>query len=149
MDRASLLTLVLLLAGCRTHPLEDGTFTFAETGTPLRDDCALAGQGVLGTGSLTTTGHLLRLLLDRPPGTLTGTYRYNLEEMVLDGTVTSYTTQVRGVSCLVEQALLHTETVTEDAEHFTGTMQLTYDSRLPDTCSCQYWYTYRATRTGP
>lgn len=147
MARSSLF-LLLLLAACRIHPLEDGTFAFAETGSPLRDDCALAGQGVLGSGRLTTNGHLLGLELDRPPGTLTGTYRYNLEEMVLDGAVANLTTPVRGVQCLVERALLHTETSTEDATHFTGTFQLTYDSRLPDTCSCQYWFTYRATRTG-
>jgi hypothetical protein len=135
-----------VLAACRIHPLEDGTFTFAETGAPLRDDCGLQGQGVLGTGSLTTNGHLLRLELERPPGTLTGTYRYNLEEMVLDGAVANYSTSVRGVPCLVENVLLHTETSPEDATHFTGTFQLTYDSRRPETCSCQYWFTYRASR---
>ena len=60
MARISLF-LLLLLAACRIHPLEDGTFAFAETGSPLRDDCALAGQGVLGSGRLTTNGHLLGL----------------------------------------------------------------------------------------
>jgi len=146
--RASLLAL-LLLAACRVHPLEDGTFRFAETGTPLRDDCGLAGQGVLGTGALVSTGHLVHLALSTPPGTLEGTYRYNLEQLVLDGTVASYQTTVRGVACLVETATLHAETSTVDATHFTGTWQLTYDSRRPETCSCQYWFTALATWTGP
>lgn len=146
--RLPLLSLLLVLAGCRTHPLEDGTFSFAETGS-LRDDCGLAGQGVLGTGALVTQGHLLTLALSKPPGTLNGTYRYNLEQMVLDGTVSNYETTVRGAACLALEVTVHTETQTVDAEHFTGTMQLTYDSRVPDTCSCQYWFTYTATRTGP
>jgi hypothetical protein len=148
MARVTLLALALL-AGCRTHPLEDGTFTFAETGSPLRDDCGLAGQGVLGEGTLDTTGHLVTMALTRPPGTLSGTYRYNLEELLLDGQFVSYTTPVRGVDCLVQTAALHLETTTEDAAHFTGLGQLTYTSTRPEVCSCQYWFTFRATRVGP
>jgi hypothetical protein len=146
--RASLL-LLLVLAGCRTHPLDDGTFGFVETGTPLRDDCGLQGQGVLGTGALTTTGHLVTLAMTRPPGALAGSYRYNLEQMILDGAFFNYQTQVRGLGCLVEDAALHLETTTLDATRFTGLAQLTYTSRQPDTCSCQYWFAFEATRTGP
>jgi hypothetical protein len=146
--RASLLLLVVL-AGCRVHPLDDGTFGFAETGTPLRDDCGLQGQGVLGTGALSSAGHLVTLALTRPPGALSGSYRYNLEQMILDGSFLNYRTPVRGLDCLVEDAALHLETTTVDAAHFSGLGQLTYTSRQPDTCSCQYWFSFEATRTGP
>jgi hypothetical protein len=146
--RASLLLLVVVLAGCREHTLDDGTYAFTETGA-LRDDCGLAGQGVLGTGTLATAGHQVTLALTRPPGTLTGTYRYNLEQMVLDGSVANYEATVRGQACLETTVTVHTETQTVDPTHFNGTLALTYDSRLPETCSCQYWFTYQAARTGP
>jgi hypothetical protein len=149
VTRASLLA-VLVLTACRVHELDDGTYVLAETvGAPLRDDCGLAGTGVLGSATLATSGHLVTLGLSRPPGTLTGTYRYNLEQMVLDGQVSNSEVLVRGQTCRVETMTLHTETQTLDATHFLGTMALSYDARLPDPCACQFWFTYLATRTGP
>jgi hypothetical protein len=138
---------VLLLAACgRSHTLADSTYTFTETGV-LRDDCGLAGQGVLGSGALITTGDLANLTLSKPAGKLVGLYRYALEEMVLDGTFTNQQALVRGQTCLIDTVSIHLTTTTVDAAHFTGTVAIDYDTSLqPETCTCRFWFTVSGAR---
>ncbi len=133
---------LMLAAGCgRSHTLADGTYAFTETSV-LRDDCGLAGQGVLGTGTLVTTGDLANLTLSKPAGKLVGLYRYALEELMLDGTFANQQAVVNGQTCLIDTVSLHLTTTTIDSGHFTATVAVNYDTSLqPQSCTCRFWFT--------
>jgi hypothetical protein len=142
-----LLVLVVLftgLEGCRVHELSDGEYAFAVS-TVLRDECGLAGQSVLGAATLVSTGNVVNLTFAQPDVRLAGIYKDGVEQMVLDGALTNYETTVKGQTCLLDSLGLHTDTVTVDPTSFTGTMAMTYDTRVPDSCVCKFWFEYRAT----
>lgn len=144
--RCALLLVVLFtcLEGCRVHELADGDYSFAVTSV-LRDECGLAAQTVLGTATLVSTGNVVNLTFTKPDVRLAGIYKDGVEQMVLDGALTNYETTVRGQTCLLDSLGLHTDTVTVDPKAFTGTMALSYDARVPDSCVCKFWFEYRAT----
>lgn len=133
-----------LTSACgRVHPLTDGDYLFSVTRV-IRDDCELAAQPeLLGTGTLVTTGHQVSLTLARPEAQLVGTYRSDLEEMVLDGTIANPQAVVRGRECLLNVISLHLDTVTLDPKNFKGTMAITYDGQ-PDECVCKFWFDFTA-----
>lgn len=147
MRRLELWVLLALVGlGCgRVHPLNDGDYTFTVTRV-IRDDCGLANDPILGVGTLLTTGHQVGLTLTKPEAQLVGTYRKDVEEMVLDGTIANFQTVVRGQECLLDVVTLHLDTVTVDATDFRGTMSITYDARQPDACVCKFWFDFTAAR---
>lgn len=136
------------LTGCRIHTLQDGAYDFTLTET-LRDDCGLASQaGVLTRGTLLTSGHVVRLNYQYLSAELAGTYRYGLEEMTLDGTVTNARTTLRGQDCQVDQVAIGLDSRTVNAGRFTGTLNFTFQSRTSDACTCRFFVRYDATRAG-
>lgn len=139
------LSAVLLLSGCRVHTLDDGVYAFV-TGEILRDDCGLAGTGVLGTATLRTEGNLVTLSLGQPDLRLVGTYRFSTEEMTLDGTLSNYPATLRGRECLVDTVNFHVDTVTTSNTSFTGAMSINYEARQPDECVCRFWFKFTANR---
>jgi hypothetical protein len=144
--RLFLVLLSLVLSGCRSHTLEDGPYAFTATET-LRDDCGVAGVfTILQTGTLTTTGNLVKLAFTSDKPNLEGTYKFQLEEMVLDGVIANYTLPIRGKSCLLDTVSLHMETKTIDPANFTGTNSVTFQSLAFPECNCKYWYNFSATR---
>lgn len=145
VSRSRWILLLIVFAGCRMHTLEDGAFTLTPTET-LRDDCGLAGSFGTLQGTLRTEGHLVELALAQPDLRLVGTYRYGVEEMVMDGTVSNLNTTLNGRACLVESVAYHLETETDSPAAFTGSMSIQYDTRQDDGCSCRYWFRFRAQR---
>jgi len=145
--RLPLLALVAFaLAGCRQHTLEDGAYDFTTTGV-LRDDCAVDGTlTILDRGTLTTTGNLVKIAFTSSKPNLEGTYKFQLEEMVLDGVIANYTVPIRGKDCLPDTLSLHMETKTVDPANFTGTTSITFQSLTFPECNCKYWYNFSATR---
>jgi hypothetical protein len=145
--RAVLLTVVLgLSSACRVHPLNDGDYAFT-VGRVIRDDCNLAAQpNLIGKGTLATQGNQVNLSLTSPTAELVGTYRSNVEQMVLDGTIANFQTVVRSQECLVDVVSLHLDTETVDATHFKGAMSVEYDARTPDTCVCKFWFDFTAAK---
>lgn len=136
---------VLVLSGCRVHTLDDGPYAFVTTEV-LRDDCALDGTGVVGLATLRTEGNLVTLTLAKPELRLVGTYRFSVEEMTLDGTLSNYPAVLRGRECLLDTVNLHVDTVTTSPTGFTGSMSINYEARQPDECVCKYWFKFTATR---
>ncbi len=136
---------VLVLSGCRVHTLDDGAYAFLPTEI-LRDDCALDGTGAIGTATLRTEGNLVTLSLAKPELRLVGTYRFSVEEMTLDGTLTNFEAVLRGRDCLLDTVNLHVDTVTTSASTFSGSMSINYEARQPDECVCKYWFKFDATR---
>ena len=146
MKNFCLTGLLLLLAGCRVHTLEDGPYTFT-LGEVLRDDCGLASTGgVLTTGTLRTEGNLVSLNLAQPNLRLVGTYRFSLEEMTLDGTLSNFQTTLRGQACLLDTVALHLDTTTLSPTAFEGSMSISYEARTPDACVCKFWFKFSAQR---
>jgi hypothetical protein len=141
----SLCMLLLLAAGCRIHELEDGEFTITPTEI-LRDECGLATQDVLGRATLRTEGNLVTLTLAKPALRLVGTYRFGLEEMTMDGTLSNFSTVLRGRECLLDTVNFHVDTVTTSPRTFSGAMSINYEARQPDECVCRYWFKYDAAR---
>ena len=137
-------SVVLLLSACRVHTLEDGPYAFVPTEI-LRDDCALAGQGVIGAATLRTEGNLVNLTLAKPELRLVGTYRFSVEEMTLDGTLTNFQAVLRGRECLLDTVNFHVDTVTSSPTSFSGSMSINYEARQPDECVCKYWFKFDAT----
>jgi hypothetical protein len=144
--RLFLVLAALGLSGCRSHTLEDGAYAFTSTAV-LRDDCGVAGAfTVLDRGTLTTTGNLVKLAFTSDKPNLEGTYKFNLEEMVLDGVIANYTLPIRGKDCLLDTVSLHMETKTVDPANFTGITAITFQSLVFPECNCKYWYEFSATR---
>lgn len=137
--------LLLLTSGCRVHPLDDGVYSLVP-GEILRDDCGLADAGVLGTATLRTEGNEVSLSLSRPELRLVGIYRYSVEEMTLDGTLTNYSAVLRGRDCLLDTVDFHVDTVTTNASSFTGALSINYNARQPDECACKFWFKFAAQR---
>lgn len=137
--------LLLLTPSCRVHPLDDGVYDIT-VGEILRDDCALATAGVLGAATLRTEGNQVTLALARPELSLVGTYRFSVEEMTLDGTLSNYSAVLRGRECLLDTVNFHVDTLTTSASSFTGAMSINYDARQPDECVCKFWFKFAAQR---
>jgi hypothetical protein len=131
--------LSLLASGCRIHTLDDGLYALAQTEI-LRDDCGLADAGVLGPATLRTEGNEVSLTLTKPELRLVGIYRYSVEEMTLDGTLTNSSTVLAGRECLLDTVDFHLDTVTTNASSFTGAMSINYNARQPDQCTCKFWF---------
>lgn len=131
--------LLLVVSGCREHVLADGAYALTATQT-LRDDCGLAGTDLLGDGTLRTEGHVAYLTLAKPGLTLMGSYRYGVEEMVLDGTLMNHPASLGGRECLLDVVSYHLETETAGPSAFTGAMSIHFQARQADACSCQYWF---------
>jgi hypothetical protein len=146
VKRASSLFLVpLLLAGCRLHTLEDGEYGITPTEI-IRDDCGLTGQDLLGPATLRTEGNLVTLTLAKPSLRLVGTYRFSTEEMTMDGSISNFSTALRGRECLLDNVQFHVDTSTTSARSFTGQMSISFEARQPDECVCKYWFQFDATR---
>jgi hypothetical protein len=138
--------LAVTLGGCRSHTLEDGEYTFTTTEV-LRDDCGAHGAfTVLERGTLVTTGNLVKFAFTSGKPDLQGTYKFQLEELVLDGVVANYRFNLRGQDCLLDTVSLHMETQTVDATRFTGTTRVVFQSLAFPDCNCQYWYGFTATK---
>jgi hypothetical protein len=135
-----LLCVALALGGCREHTLDDGPYAFT-LGEVLRDDCALATSGgLVAGGTLRTEGHQVSFALDSPDLRLVGTYRYALEEMTLDGSLSNEQRVLRGRECLVDVVTYHLDTVTTSPTAFTGAMSVNFEARQPDECTCRFWF---------
>lgn len=129
---------LFLLTGCRAHPLEDGTYALVSTRT-LRDDCGLARPDFLGVAALRTEGHLAYLTLEAPALVLIGSYRYGVEQLVLDGSLSNHAATLGGRECLLDLVSYHLETETTGPTAFTGAMSIDFQARQPDACACKYW----------
>ena len=75
-----------------------------------------------------------------------GTYRFSVEEMTLDGTLSNYEAVLRNRTCLLDTVNFHVDTLTTSATSFTGAMSINYEARQPDECVCKYWFKFIATR---
>jgi hypothetical protein len=100
----------------------------------------LADAGVLGPATLRTEGNEVSLTLTKPELRLVGIYRYSVEEMTLDGTLTNSSTVLAGRECLLDTVDFHLDTVTTNASSFTGAMSINYNARQPDQCTCKFWF---------
>ena len=127
------------------HTLENGEYLLVPTET-LRDDCGLAGEDVLGPATLRTEGNLVTLNLSRPGLRLVGTYRFSLEEMTMDGTLSNTPFVLRGQECLLDSVSYHLDTQTSSPTTFSGAMSISYEARSPDACACKYWFKFDARR---
>ncbi|MCC6332581.1 MAG: hypothetical protein IT380_01175 [Myxococcales bacterium] len=135
-----------LLAGCRTHTLEDGEYAFT-TSEVLRDDCGAAGTfTVLDRGALLTTGNLVKFAFTSGKPDLQGTYEFQREALVMDGVIANYRLPLRGKDCLLDTVSLHMETETVDSRNFTGTSSVTFQSLVFPECNCKYWYSFTAAK---
>ena len=143
--KSSWLLLLMLTAGCRVHTLEDGVYVITP-GEILRDDCGLASADVLGTATLRTEGNEVSLTLSRPELRLVGIYRFSVEEMTLDGTISNFPAVLRGRECLLDTVNFHVDTLTSSPTSFSGAMSINYDARVPDECVCKFWFKYTAQR---
>lgn len=138
-------SVVFLLSGCRVHTLEDGVYELVPSEI-LRDDCGLSNEDVLGPATLRTEGNLVTLSLARPGLRLVGTYRFSLEEMTMDGTLSNTPFVLRGRECLLDSVSYHVDTRTSSPTTFSGAMSISYDARSPGECVCQYWFKFDARR---
>ena len=145
LSRSFSALLLIVTAGCRIHDLQDGKYALTPTEI-LRDDCSLAQQGILGTALLRTEGNLVTLTLSQPDLRLVGTYRFSTEEMTLDGTLSNFSTQIRGRECLLDTVNFHVDTFTNGPTTFHGAMSINYEARQPDECVCKYWFKFDAQR---
>jgi hypothetical protein len=141
----SLLLVAVLFSGCRTHTLEDGDFVITPSEI-IRDDCGLAGMDLLGTATLRTEGNLVYLTLAKPALRLVGTYRFSTEEMTMDGSISNFSTSLRGRECLLDNVQFHVDTNTTSATTFAGQMSINYEARQPDECVCKFWFKFNASR---
>jgi hypothetical protein len=138
--------LLLLTAGCRVHTLEDAPYTFT-LGEVLRDDCGLATTGgVVPGGTLRTEGNQVSLALRSPDLRLVGMYLDSDERFTMDGSLSNYTTVLRGQECLLDTVAFHLDATDTSATTFDGTMSINYAARAADRCVCQFWFKFSATR---
>ncbi|MFO0596562.1 MAG: hypothetical protein U0228_14695 [Myxococcaceae bacterium] len=135
--------LALALVGCRAHTLDDGPYAVT-VDQVLRDDCGLAGTEVIGTATLVTQGHQVALTLAKPDLTMLGTYKYGLEQITLDGSLSNQREVLAGRECLLDLVTLHADTVTTDPTHFTGSMSIAYETKQADACTCRFWFNFKA-----
>lgn len=138
-------SVLLLLGGCRVHTLEDGEYVLVPSEI-LRDDCGLASEDLLGAATLRTEGNLVTLNLARPGLRLVGTYRFSLEEMTMDGTLSNTPFVLRGRECLLDTVSYHLDTQTSSPTTFSGAMSISYEVRSPDECVCKFWFKFDARR---
>lgn len=140
-----LLPLVLTLAGCRDHVLDDGAYAFT-VGAALRDDCGLAGSLPVGPGLLRTDGHQVSLSLSQPELRLMGSYRSNVEAFYADGSLSKTAAVLAGRECVVDTVSFRVEAETVSDTAFTGTMAIAWDTAQPEACVCRYWFEFAAAR---
>ena len=135
--------LLLFTAGCRVHDLTDGVYVITPTEI-LKDDCGLAGEDQLGPATLRTEGNLVTLALAKPGLRLVGTYRFSLEEMTMDGTLSNFPAVLRGRECLLDSVNMHMDTVSTGPTTFSGAVSINYEARQPDECVCRFWFKFDA-----
>lgn len=147
MKRGFFVLMGLVIAGCRVHTLEDGAYALTVTEV-LRDDCAMSGAGYPSGATLVTNGHQVAFTLDgaQPAVTLEGTYLYNVEQLMLDGSQVNATQTLNGASCLVDTVRYHLEGVDQSATQFNGSMSIEWQTKANDACVCRYWFKFSATR---
>jgi hypothetical protein len=147
--RAFLMACAVAAAACRDHPLADGVYAFTLTET-VRDDCALKdAPGVISTGTLRTTGDVVRLEYAFFDIQLTGTYAHAVERMSLDGSATNVAMSVNGVPCLVDLLTVHLDATTVNEAQFEGFMSFSLETPRPESCVCELWAGYSASRSSP
>lgn len=146
---------VLLLAlGCRSHVQDEGAYTFSSTET-IRDDCGLIGPNFTWTGNLTISGDHLKLdtnVLGSVQGVsdtgalveLVGQYRLREENFAADGSAGNVTAEANGQQCIVDLINVHLEAASVDPSNFTGTLRISYETRVSNGCTCQAWVSYKA-----
>lgn len=145
MQRLWLLLLLLALAGCRDHVLDDGPYAFT-VGAALRDDCGVAGSFRVGLGTLRTDGHQVSLTLAEPELRLMGSYRSNVEAFYADGSLSKSAAVLGGRECVVDTVSFRVEAQTLSDTGFTGTMAVNWDTAQPEACVCRYWFEFLAER---
>ena len=99
----------------------------------------------VGDGSH-TSAERLKAELSKPGLRLVGTYRFSVEEMTLDGTLSNTPAMLRGRECLLDTVAFHVDTQTTGPNAFTGAMSISYEARQPDECVCRYWFKFSAQR---
>lgn len=139
----SLLLFSLLLAGCRLHTLEDGEYVITPSEI-IRDECNLAGTDLLGPATLRTEGNLVYFTLSKPALRLVGTYRFNTEEITMDGSISNFSTVINGRECLLDNVQFHADTDTSSTSTFSGQMSISFEARTPDACNCKFWFQFNA-----
>ena len=148
MRKLLLLCVVMLGSTCRLHDLIDGDYTFELTEI-LRDDCSMANTpGVVGKATLKTNGHGVAFDYSFLQTKLLGTYLSSTEKVTADGTAVNVSTTVRNRQCLLDTVVIHLDGETKTSTSMTGVMSISFDARSPDECVCQFWFKYKANRTG-
>jgi hypothetical protein len=134
-----------LVTACRVHDLQDGRYALTMTQV-VRDDCALESMpGIFTTGTLRTTGDVVRLKYDLFDIELNGTYATAVERMSLDGSVNNLPLHVNGVDCLIDLVVMHLDANGRSATAFDGFVSVSLETQRPDACVCQLWAGYNAT----
>ena len=149
--RFALLLAAISLVGCRQHNLEDGTYQF-HLGTVIRDDCQLAqSNDLINRGTIRTAGHKVKMDYEvlGTPLQMVGSYLdqeifNSTDRMRLDGSAANQTTMLNGQECLLDQVVLHLDSTTTDAQSFSGTFSIDYESARRSACVCQFWFNYSA-----
>jgi hypothetical protein len=139
------LVLVLALAGCRDHVLDDGPYALA-VGAALRDDCGAAGSFRVGPATLRTDGHQVSLTLAEPELRLMGSYRSNVEAFYADGSLSKTAATLAGRECVVDTVSFRVEAEMVSDTSFAGTMAVAWDTAQPEACVCRYWFEFTAAR---
>jgi len=139
---------VATAAGCiaREHPLQQGEYQLAVESN-LEDGCGLSGGGLFAwTGRYSVNGDYVRLTYDPLEITLVGAYGEVSDDFDLAGTRGPLNLTLPGGACDVDlaQVILDGQTDSENAFH--GTLQVRYEKRNSDACSCETRSTYRASR---
>lgn len=141
----------MVLSGClaREHPLEEGLYRFTlDPGVGVTDDgCALISGGTLDwTGSLTVSGDFLRLGYDPLEVTMVGSYGEVSDDFQVAGTRGPIELSLPSGRCDVEIAQVLMDGSTDSANAFHGALQVRYEKRNSDACSCKSRFSYRATQ---
>jgi hypothetical protein len=150
MRRRTLLTLGIALTSCgwqgtRGHPLQDGTYVVELEGAAFQDTCGLQLSGEILRGRIVGAGNYVRFE-DAISGTvLVGSYKADLEEFILDGTVMNATRPgAGGASCELQSLAIQLLGEVTSSKSFAGTLSLRYHSEGADACLCELWSRFTA-----
>lgn len=137
---------MMLVAGCRSHVQDEGTYAFTATEV-LRDDCQLLGtSAALWDGTFSLHGDTVQMVYGLEDAHLAGNYREDSEQFELDGTVGQVTRQVENQQCLLDQIDVHLDALTDSPNRFHGTLDVFYEASRPETCVCKLWVTFNAVK---
>ncbi|MHB8872595.1 MAG: hypothetical protein ACYC8T_02810 [Myxococcaceae bacterium] len=120
----------------------------------VKDECNLAQEPAVGRLNLTVAGNKVHgdyaLFGLRLEGSfLASSIFTSAEGFSMDGTVANVTTQVNGQECLLELVTVRLEGTTRSADSFEGNLSVRLDTRKPESCVCELWATYQASRAAP